>query len=599
MPKAPRSARDLRVYSFDPSRAGKSDCETIVHLPYEPLEPGPVGKRVAVIDYDPGRGIYYDPVDLDEPQLLGDSGLPADDSNPQFHQQMVYGVVMETLRRFEFALGRRVRWRTERTKVLKGFHHGKLRIFPHAMEEANAFYDPELKALLFGYFRAEKVDGASTLPGQVVFTCLSHDIVAHETTHAILDGIRAHFIESTSDDTPAFHEAFADIVALLQHFSLSGVLLDAVQRTRGQIYQNLLSPEALSGREGAQRRIRAEWEQDNPLIELAKQFGEAMGNRSALRSALGTVPDPEKLETETEPHGRGSILVAAVFDAFFSVYVQRTQDLLRMTYPDGRLPMPNFLNADLAARMADEACKTASRILTICVRALDYCPPVDLQFGDYLRAIVTADMDAAPDDGAGYRAALIDAFRARGIRPEGVQSYSEHALRWEKLEGPALPEDLFVRQFDMDHAKSQDLRDRKTHEFYASLWEGMGRNRSALNLVQRHKLSIGSVNMVQRVRPDGMFQRLMVCELMQQKEEWVDSKNRDLGTFTFRGGSTVIVDSDGRVEYAIGKRLDDAARLQRQREYWTREMAGQAARAYLTDKAVKPDFSIRAIHRGD
>ena len=90
-----------------------------------------------------------------------------------------------------------------------------------------------------------------------------------------------------------------------------------------------------------------------------------------------------------EPHERGAILVAAVFDAFFSVYISRTRDLIRMAYPDGRELVPNFLHADLANRLADEAAKTATRIQNICLRALDYCPPVDITFGDFLRSLVT------------------------------------------------------------------------------------------------------------------------------------------------------------------------------------------------------------------
>ena len=39
----------------------------------------------------------------------------------------------------------------------------------------------------------------------------------------------------------------------------------------------------------------------------------------------------------------------------------------------------------------------AERLLTICIRALDYCPPTDITFGEYLRALVTADYDLKPD----------------------------------------------------------------------------------------------------------------------------------------------------------------------------------------------------------
>ena len=51
----------------------------------------------------------------------------------------------------------------------------------------------------------------------------------------------------------------------------------------------------------------------------------------------------------------------------------------------------------------------------------DYCPPVDVRLGDYLRALVTADYDLVPDDPWGYREALVRGFRStrypRGRRP--------------------------------------------------------------------------------------------------------------------------------------------------------------------------------------
>jgi hypothetical protein len=76
----------------------------------------------------------------------------------------------------------------------------------------------------------------------------------------------------------------------------------------------------------------------------------------------------------------------------------------------------------------------AQRVLMICVRALDYLPPVDITFGDYLRALITADADLVPDDPRRYRLAFVDAFRQWGIYPADVRALGEDSLRWRKVD---------------------------------------------------------------------------------------------------------------------------------------------------------------------
>ena len=50
----------------------------------------------------------------------------------------------------------------------------------------------------------------------------------------------------------------------------------------------------------------------------------------------------------------------------------------------------------------------------MCIRALDYCPAVDITFGEYLRALITADIDLVPEDPLGYRVAFMEAFQKQG-----------------------------------------------------------------------------------------------------------------------------------------------------------------------------------------
>ncbi len=129
-----------------------------LEVPWEKdLKPGPVGEYLEVIDIDPPGGCAYVPVDLNHPALLAQSGYRPTQGNPQFHQQMVYAVAMKTIDHFEKALGRVALWAPRIAKI-----NGKrtsrfvrrLRIYPHALREANAYYSPEKCALLFGYFRA-------------------------------------------------------------------------------------------------------------------------------------------------------------------------------------------------------------------------------------------------------------------------------------------------------------------------------------------------------------------------------------------------------------------------------------------------------------
>lgn len=425
--------RYLRGYSLDPGFSTKLDTfginEVVYRVPFERLEPGPVGEYVEVLDVDPASGCWYEPVDLADERIASQHGLPPSEGNPQFHQQFVYAVAMKTIRHFEQALGRKIVWPPRVQSPARGSGESaarewsneyvqRLRIYPHAVRDANAYYDPDKAALLFGYFAAADQAQGANYPGGLVFTCLSPDIVAHEATHAILDSIHRRYLEDTNPDVAAFHEGFADIVALLQRFTFRPLVENRLYAAGGRIDH-----------------------QSFTLGELATQFGEALdGHRGALRSMIGArdehgqwralVPSPSDYVTHVDPHGRGAVLVATIFDAFQRIYAHRTRDLLRIaTNGTGVLPAGS-ISRDLVGRLAGEAADIAEHLLHICIRALDYSPPTDITFGSYLRALITADLTSAPEDERGYRVALIEAFRARGIFPSRVNTLSVESLMW-------------------------------------------------------------------------------------------------------------------------------------------------------------------------
>src|SRR3990172_5762169 len=201
-----RATRRMSVIAQDPSirRADGQILMSEIEVPAEELDPGPIGYRVQVVDYDSSTGSYRGthilPEEGREPPQWRD-GDPAIVGNFRFHAQNAYALVMKTLARFEFALGRRVGW---------SFNVHQLKIAPNGMLDANAFYSKEIEGLVFGYFPGES--------GTQVYTCLSHDIVVHETTHALLDALRERYMDPSGPDQAGFHEGFSDVIALLSVF---------------------------------------------------------------------------------------------------------------------------------------------------------------------------------------------------------------------------------------------------------------------------------------------------------------------------------------------------------------------------------------------
>src|SRR4029453_14676322 len=99
-------------------------------------------------------------------------------------------------------------------------------------------------------------------------------------------------------------------------------------------------------------------------------------------------------------------------------------------YTGGTGVLPSgAVHPDLVNRLAEEESKSASHVLGMCIRALDYLPPVDVTFFEYLRAIITADFDTVRDDRLNYRVAVGARFRRRGIYPLNIGAPSRNTLR--------------------------------------------------------------------------------------------------------------------------------------------------------------------------
>ncbi len=521
----------------DSSARARSVLLATVEVPAEKIEPGPRGHRVYVIDYDAENNHYYKPVDFTK--IVDDHGeLPYRKYNlgqivadPEFHAMNVYAIVMRTLARFEFALGRRVTWAAE---------GHQLKVFPHGIADANAFYSPRSEALVFGYF-----PGANNM----VFSCLSHDVIVHETTHALLDGLRDHFTDPSSPDQAAFHEGFADIVALLSVLSLpevvAGVLdyeLDHAtgssskgdeisessvrtsgQPTRRMIHKNALTSDALK---------------NSILLGLANQMGSELGTArgTALRRSAALTPSRDLMTSVVyqEPHRRGEILSAAVLQAFLGVWLDRIDELKQ--------------KGDMYDRstVAREGAEAADYLLTMTIRALDYTPPVHLRFRDYLTAVLTADSEVRTDDSKyHFRKHLKDAFNSFGIRPQ--REYTDSAGRWKPV------------TVDLEYGRTRFASMQSDpDEVFKWVWE----NREALGMVDAYTV-IESIRPSTRVAPeDGFTVRETVVECIQRIELTAQNLKDQFGltipkeipmntVVSLVGGATLIFDDYGRLKFIV------------------------------------------------
>ncbi len=540
--------RPLHVLTSDPAASRLEGSVALLNIPFEALAPGPEGRFFKVDSSDGALNERYRRADLDEPAVLMRSGYEPSPSEPRFHQQMVYAVCSSVYATFRGALGRHIAWGFTRPD-----DQARLILRPFAFKGANACYDKDAGALCFGYDVAPaQMQGNRTLPGGFVFTCLSHDVVAHELTHALLDGMRSSFSMPSGPDVAAFHEGFADLVAIFQRLSYKEMVHAAIRQSRGVLEQAPL------------------------LTDLARQLGWVYGKQAALRSALSQ-GEPVLYDAGAEPHQLGGVLVCAVFEAYLTIFRRKTAPLLRLASNGTGISPPGELPPDLAHMLAHTASSLASHFLALLIRAIDYCPPVDVRFGEYLRALITADHDLVPDDPWAYREALIDAFSRRNIYPRYVPTLAEDALLWRaprRAMAPLGELDFAHLRFDGDPAcasGAQELsrqagvlgefatRPEHLHEFglvARSVAQAMGAT-AALPEVR-------SIRTARRVGPDGQIVFDLVAEITQS----IEVRATDTAAaYEVMGGATVILNPEGEIRYVISKSPASCERVLRRRQF--------------------------------
>jgi hypothetical protein len=326
---------------------------------------------------------------------------------------------------------------------------------------------------------------------------------------------------------------------------------------------------------------------ESVLLGLAEQMGREMkagvrGNRAdALRRSvrLPAIGPKEKTHKYAdapefqEPHRRGEILVAAMLNAFLDVWVARIERMKHGRSEGSLLDLQSVV---------DEGSESAGHLLTMVIRALDYAPPTDLQFCDYLSGLLTADKELVPDDSKyGYRAILLKNFARYGLRPP---SSAASDGTWRAVDDEKIT-------YDRSHFESM-LRD--PDEVFRFIWE----NREELDLDEHAYTKVISVRPCMRIGPDGFVLRETVAEYIQmvtlraQELQQYDppinipegmSEDQEV---TLYGGGALVFDEYCRLKYHINNRIDNVGRQNPRLNYLWRY-------GYFDDKAETENIFAR------
>lgn len=357
------------------------------------LAAGPTSGRVCVVDYnadtqilqppiewDPKEGWFKTPGEdgdwlpdppqvakyIDNPKRVKDperyrgqylAFIKKTVRDPYFHQLNAWAVVQRVLEFYEepSALGRPVPW---------GFDGNRLIVVPHAGYGENAFYDRQSKSLQL-YYYGDVQDPC--------YTCLSHDIIAHEAGHAILDGVRPMYLQFSSLQTLAFHEYIADLTAILLALHNKDIRRFVSQTAEG-----------LSGA--------------NVMADLAKEFGQEVAGREYLRTAF----NKETMTTVRDslvPHTVSQVLTGAMWEVLVAIaarHLAKNEARQKVT-------------------PAQALWWAADRFRRVALQPLDLCPPCDLQFVDYAKAVIRNDIITNPVDEQGYRPIMLQVFHDRKL----------------------------------------------------------------------------------------------------------------------------------------------------------------------------------------
>jgi hypothetical protein len=481
------------------------------------LMAGPTSARIAVVDFDADTNKLEDPVQWDRKSRRfffkrnGKKTWVTREHHrlPQFHQVNVWAIIQSVLDMYEatWVLGRSAPW---------AFEGNRLIVVPHAGYLANAFYDRRSKSLQFYYFGPED---------QRVYTCLSHDIIAHETGHAILDGLRPLYFENTSLQTAAFHEFVADLTAIMVSLLNNELRWEVARVSQGDLTQ------------------------DTIIAALAEEFGHYATGRPHLRSATNTKTMDEVRGT-TSPYPWSEVMTGAMWDILSGMFAKYRAKPKKST---GKPP------SDKEALLW-----AVNRFRRVAFQPLDFLPPADVQFSDYARAVLRADELVDRVDEDDYRGLMRDVFDKRGI------DYAEDEDQTERL---------YFYAYDIDRvSRSRTDAYHFLHENRRQLCIPADQDVSVVNLYRTDKTVMGGGRLPREI----VLQYAWREDVSLKRTKFGRMKGETLSMIC---GGTLIFDERGNVLHWVRKPGSGAQRISagRRRRYCVaeREKGQQRRKQFL------------------
>ena len=270
------SGSKVGIYKQDPSV--ESVGYRIIWIPVDVI-PGPRSDDVVIL----GMTRQIGPSDRQNNYIYSPDTSP--EECDAVHTFTVVQSVMNMYRRALDRLGY-----TKLGKLTWEWGSAPILVFPHAGKSTSAYYDKGLKVLAFFCF-----DDASD--SHTVYTCRSHDVVAHETGHAILDSLKPKFLTTCSQvETIALHEAFADLTAIFATLDHLDICQQVIADTNGNLHAKSFLP------------------------VIGEEFGKAMGRSFGMEGLRDSDLDLRVTDVVREAHNWSRVFTSAVYDILVRMY---------------------------------------------------------------------------------------------------------------------------------------------------------------------------------------------------------------------------------------------------------------------------------------